>query len=78
MKTVFHPTLDASRTVEDVEVDAWLEQGWLAAKPVDPEDPEAPKVGSKAALEQQAAELGLSTDGTKAELEQRIAEATAQ
>lgn len=36
-----------------------------------------PKPGSKAALVEQAEELGLSTDGTKAELEARIADALA-
>jgi hypothetical protein len=35
--------------------------------------PDAPKPGSKAALEAEAAALGLDTSGTKAELEERLA-----
>lgn len=43
-----------------------------------PEDADSVKPGTKAALIAQAEGLGLSTEGTKAELEQRIAEATTE
>lgn len=43
-----------------------------------PSEPEAPKPGSKDALVAEAEALGLSTDGTKAELSERIAAKVAE
>lgn len=71
--TVIHPTIEGvTQEVPAADLADWKAAGWLDASEG------LPKPGSKDDLVRQAEALGLSGDGTKAELEARIAEANGQ
>ncbi|GAB3867370.1 hypothetical protein GCM10028801_41200 [Nocardioides maradonensis] len=67
---------DVPNDVLPSEVDRLVDAGVLQVVP-ERLSAEEPKPGSKAALEAEAAELGLDTSGTRAELADRIAKAKA-
>lgn len=66
--TIYHPDLAGiSREVDDAVVKRWTDQGWKKTAP------EEPKEGTKEAVVAEAHKLGVDPEGTKDEVEARIA-----